>query len=106
MENKIDNDNLQLFIEKIKKIEEIFAVNRYYFSYVISNILPKKIEDIPIFEEYMERQNFDNHPLFKLVVSGNSQSIQKIEEQIKFNDVSQKISTQELPISSFNNFKK
>ncbi len=53
---------IELFIEKMKKIEEMFSVNRYYFSYVIPNVLPNSLEDIPVFEEYMEQQKKYNQP--------------------------------------------
>lgn len=78
---------IELFIEKMKKIEEMFAVNRYYFSYVIPNVLPRSLDDIPVFEEYMEQQKKDNQPLFKLIVRGNTQNIEKIEQKINFNDI-------------------
>ena len=97
---------IELFIEKMKKIEEMFSVNRYYFSYVIPSVLPNSLEDIPVFEEYMEQQKKDNQPLFKLIVRGDTQNIEKIEQKINFNDISKKMSVEELPVSGFNNYKK
>lgn len=97
---------IELFIEKMKKIEEMFSVNRYYFSYVIPNVLPNSLEDIPVFEEYMEQQKKYNQPLFKLIVRGDPQNIEKIEQKINFNNISKKMSVEELPVSGFNNYKK